>query len=246
MKYIEENKLSINIICVPVANPFALDSQIMWLQTGYNNIHTNTYNCINYNRIWENNSQLFESELNNILLDISQSADVVIDLHSAWYESLEHMYCHEKYIDSAKNFWIDNIIYRNESWNAFEDVCYRRWQMSYTLELWASRKTEHQRTQYFLEKILNFLEHQQPSENLLTYDITWLRTKIFADNAWILVWEKSVWDYINKWDKLGVIYNTDWKHDLISIHEWIFLIKNSIHAPYKNQDIGQILSKLHK
>jgi hypothetical protein len=29
MKYIEENKLSINIICVPVANPFALDSQIM-------------------------------------------------------------------------------------------------------------------------------------------------------------------------------------------------------------------------
>jgi hypothetical protein len=26
----------------------------------------------------------------------------------------------------------------------------------------------------------------------------------------------------------------------------LFLIKNSIHAPYKNQDIGQILTKLNK
>lgn len=248
MKYIEENNLKINIICVPIANPFALDSQIMWLQTGYNNIHTNTYNCINYNRIWENNSQLFEGELNNILLDISKSADIVIDLHSAWYESLEHMYCHEKYLNSAKNFWINNIIYRKESGNAFEDVCYRRWQETYTLELWASRKTENKRINYFLEKIIQFLENKNNDniQELSTFHINGLNSKIFADNAGILVWEKEVWEYINKWDKLWIIYNSDGKHGLISQHEWLFLIKNSIHAPYKNQDIGQILTKLHK
>jgi hypothetical protein len=247
MKYIELHQLKINIICVPIANPFALDSQIMWIQTGYNNIHTNTYNCLNYNRIWENNTQLFEWELNNILLQISYQADIVIDLHCAWYESVEHMYCHENYLEQAKFFWINNIIYRSELGSAFEDICYRRWQVAFTLELWASRKIEWDRIIYYLEKIKWFFENKNLLNNELnTYHIDWLSSKIFTNNSWILVWEKQVWEHIHLWDKLGYIYNAEWKHDILSQYKWIFLIKNSIHAPYKNQNIGQILTKLNK
>ena len=51
MKEIEEHQLVYNFICVPLSNPMGLDSQIMGVQTGYNNLHTNQQNCWNWNRI---------------------------------------------------------------------------------------------------------------------------------------------------------------------------------------------------
>ncbi|SVD33950.1 uncharacterized protein METZ01_LOCUS386804, partial [marine metagenome] len=48
IKEIEEHQLAYNFICVPLSNPMGLDSQIMGVQTGYNNIHTNQQNCWNW------------------------------------------------------------------------------------------------------------------------------------------------------------------------------------------------------
>ena len=47
MKEIEAHQLVYNFICVPLSNPMGLDSQIMGVQTGYNNLHTNQQNCWN-------------------------------------------------------------------------------------------------------------------------------------------------------------------------------------------------------
>ena len=44
MKLVEEAQLPHQIICVPQSNPMGLDSQIMGVQTGYNNLHTNQQN----------------------------------------------------------------------------------------------------------------------------------------------------------------------------------------------------------
>ena len=46
MKEIEAHQLVYNFICVPLSNPMGLDSQIMGVQTGYNNLHTNQQNCL--------------------------------------------------------------------------------------------------------------------------------------------------------------------------------------------------------
>ena len=97
IKYIEKNNSKINIVCVPIANPFWLDSQIMWVQTGYNNIHTNFQNCYNYNRLWQGNWSDFENSIIRMLFKISNNSDILIDLHSSWFESEEHIYTHKKY-----------------------------------------------------------------------------------------------------------------------------------------------------
>ena len=84
MKEIEAHQLVYNFICVPLSNPMGLDSQIMGVQTGYNNMHTNQQNCWNWNRITnlkEEPSQ--EGHWIKTLLDLSAPADIVLDLHTA-------------------------------------------------------------------------------------------------------------------------------------------------------------------
>ena len=84
MKEIEEHQLAQNFICVPLSNPMGLDSQIMGVQTGYNNIHTNQQNCWNWNRITNLNEEPSqEGHWIKTLLDLSAPADIVLDLHTA-------------------------------------------------------------------------------------------------------------------------------------------------------------------
>ena len=84
IKEIEEHQLAYNFICVPLSNPMGLDSQIMGVQTGYNNIHTNQQNCWNWNRITNlKDEQSQEGQWIRNLLDFAEPADIVLDLHTA-------------------------------------------------------------------------------------------------------------------------------------------------------------------
>lgn len=248
MDFIEKNNIKINIICVPKANPFWMDSQIMWVQTGYNNIHTNGYNCLNYNRIWANNSYKFEDMIISTLLDISKDADVVLDCHSAGFESLEHIYVHKKFIDEAQKFWIDNILAWDEAWNAFEDVCFSRGQMAFTLEMWASRTADIDRTQYFLGRILKYfwLKNEQKTEekNIRVWQLGDMCERFYSEYEWVLVWNISLWDEFKKWDVLAYVYTThQGKKEILAPANWVFLIKFPIHAVYQYQEIAQLMLK---
>ena len=78
IKEIEENQLAYNFICVPLSNPMGLDSQIMGVQTGYNNIHTNQQNCWNWNRITNlKDEPSQEGNWIKTLLDLAKPADIV-------------------------------------------------------------------------------------------------------------------------------------------------------------------------
>ena len=158
MDWIKEYNAKINIICVPIANPFGMDSQIMWQQTGYANIHTNQQNAHNYNKIWKLSGWEFENSIIKTLIWISEKADTWIDLHSAWAESEEHIYYNPKTENNVEKFGIDNIIridWEPEEW-CFDDIARRHWRESYTLELWASHKIEPYRIEKYKEKILWF------------------------------------------------------------------------------------------
>ena len=88
IKEIEEHQLSYNFICVPLSNPMGLDSQIMGVQTGYNNIHTNQQNCWNWNRITNlKDEPSQEGYWIRSLLDLAEPADIVLDLHTAGIET---------------------------------------------------------------------------------------------------------------------------------------------------------------
>ena len=82
MKELEESQYPERIICVPWSNPMGLDSQIMGQQTGYNNLHTNQQNCWNWNRITHLKDEgSLEGRWISTLLELSEEADTVLDLH---------------------------------------------------------------------------------------------------------------------------------------------------------------------
>ena len=89
MKELEDSQYPERIICVPWSNPMGLDSQIMGQQTGYNNLHTNQQNCWNWNRITHLKDEgSLEGRWISTLLELSEEADTVLDLHTAGYETI--------------------------------------------------------------------------------------------------------------------------------------------------------------
>jgi hypothetical protein len=246
IRYIEQNKPKINITLIPIANPFWLDSQIMWIQTGYNNIHTNFQNCYNYNRLWEWEWWDFENSIIKILIKLSKKCDTIIDLHSSWYESKEHIYYHKKTDKNVKRFWIKNLI--EIEWK-FWKLCFdgynrSRWKESYTIELWASRIVQNNDIINYKNKILWFLWLISLEKNV-EYKNWKIKgfLKIFSLFWGILTWYKKVWDNIKSWEKISKIYTKEWIKNIYAEKDSYFLIKNPIHAVYSWQEIAQFLIK---
>ena len=117
-----------------------IDSQMMGLQTGYNNLHTNQQNCLNWNRISNLKNELsIEGRWINTLLRLSKKADLVVDLHCAGLEMIPHIYVHESQSKIAMNLGVPHILLWNNPSNSFSDFCFTRGQSALTFELSSSR-----------------------------------------------------------------------------------------------------------
>lgn len=241
MDFVKKTQNDLNLVLVPIANPFSADSQIMWLQTWYNNIHTNQNNCLNYNRLWSKHSSAFESKIIEPLVELSKDCWTVIDLHCSWVESMTYVYCHESLVEDAKAFWIKDIISWDEAWSAFEDINYLRWKKAFTLELWPSRSIDSNYINMSVSYLTNFVSKTPIDLSYRIWNQNQLKS-IFAPQWWYLVWNMNVGEYFNKWQKIGTLYTRSWKQDIIAEYDWLFLIKNFIHTPYENQEIAQVLS----
>ena len=124
MNEIENNQLTYNFICVPISNPMGLDSQIMGVQTGYNNLHTNQQNCWNWNRITNlKDEPSQEGHWIRTLLDLAEPADLVLDLHTAGVETVPHIYSHISETKHAEGLGIPHIISWIHPSYSFADTC---------------------------------------------------------------------------------------------------------------------------
>ena len=140
MKEIEEHQLAYNFICVPLSNPMGLDSQIMGVQTGYNNLHTNQQNCWNWNRIGNlRDEPSQEGHWIKTLMDISEKADIVIDLHTAGVETVPHIYFHESQKDHASGLGIPHLLSWKNPSESFADTNFQLGKIALTFELSSSR-----------------------------------------------------------------------------------------------------------
>ena len=136
MKEIEDSQLVYNFICVPLSNPMGLDSQIMGVQIGYNNIHTNQQNCWNWNRIGNlKNEPSQEGFWIKTLLDLSAPADIILDLHTAGMESIEHIYFHEAHEEHATGLGIPHLLSWKIPSDSFSDTNFQRGKIALTFEL---------------------------------------------------------------------------------------------------------------
>lgn len=248
IEYLKKHKPHWKLVLVPIANPFSLDSQIMWLQTWYNNIHTDEQHCRNYNRLWNIAPSPFEDTMLQTLFILHADCDIILDFHCAGLSSERHVYCHTSLQEEAKLFDIPHIITRDEAWSCFEDQCFLQGKKAFTLELWASRLTSEKTIVRWLESVLSFLHAQYDEHNIWIKDTTQSHVrsvdnikKIYAPEAGILVWHREVWEKILSGDHIASLYTNKGKEKILSPYTGIFLIQRPIHAPYKNQSLATLL-----
>ncbi len=232
-----------NFSIVPICNPESTDSQIMGLQTGYNNIHTNPQNCINYNR--PNLNKVSSIEYNHFkkLLKLTKTADIVIDLHTSGAESLWHLYCHKSLVKMAKNFGINHIIGCETKIGCFEDICFDNDKQAYTLECGPSRILSQSNIEKGIQAIKSFL-------NLQTHNIKYNIIQenqiqsIYSPKAGFLIWKIQTGESFKKGQKIAeIIWGVNKKHTIQAKSNGIFFIKRNIHAPFQNQEIAQVIYK---
>lgn len=243
LDYIKTNKPKINLIIVPIANPLWLDSQIMGVQTGYNNIHTNEQNCFNYNRLWEGIGEPIEDMVVKTLFAYSKNASTIIDLHCAAHETALHIYTHKKYVDEAKQFCIPNLIVREDAGRAFEDTNVTLGKKSFTLELGPARSISDDLIQRWLNCLKNYLfAWWKLLDSYTSVEVDkWYLKKFFAPFAGFLTWHINVGDEFSNKQHIATIYTRDGKQKVHVPFDGKFLIKKPIHAPYLDQEIAQMI-----
>lgn len=226
---------------VPICNPESTDSQIMGLQTGYNNIHTNAQNCENYNR--PNLKKIGSIEYKHIqtLFELSQNADILIDLHTAGKESLWHVYCNKNLISKAKHFGVQNIIAWDSTIGCFEDLNFEKGKETYTLECGPSRSISQKDIEKGIKAILNFLKKQEQNLEFNILNENQIQS-LKANDSGFLVWNIKVGEKFKKDQTIAQIINGVNQKTLIKApKDGILFIKDNIHAVFENQQIAELI-----
>ena len=242
MKEVEDQQLPFQIICVPMANPMGLDSQIMGVQTGYNNIHTNPQNCHNWNRIGNlREEKSIEGNWINTLLSISERADIVLDFHTAGFEMVPHVYCHSSQIEHVIKLGIPNVLSWNEPSASFCDTCFTRNQVAITFELSPSRTVNKENLENNLEVLRRFFDMKFPSEPAKVWKVSANLKKLFSPHSGVIMWYVKPGGLLKKGDPIAVIYNREGKKKVESPYTGSILINYPSHAVYEHQEIAKFL-----
>ena len=242
IKEIEEHQLVYNFICVPLSNPMGLDSQIMGVQTGYNNLHTNQQNCWNWNRIGNlKDEPSQEGHWIKTLLDISKPADIIIDLHTAGIEMTPHIYFHESQKEYATGLGINHLLAWESPSESFADTNFKLGKIALTFELSSSRSVN----TVFVEESLNYLRRffgllPKIGETQVWKSDIQLK-KWFSPSGGIICWLKNAGDSVTKGEIIAKLYTRKVIMELKSPYSGILLLKNPIHAPHERQELAKFL-----
>ncbi len=242
MEEIERLQLATNFIAVPQSNPMGLDSQIMGLQTGYNNLHTNPQNCWNWNRIgYLRHEASQEGHWIHTLLNLVETADISLDFHTAGFEAVPHVYCHTEQVEHVSRLGIPHILGWNTPSHSFSDTVYQMGKVGITFELGCSRRV----TGAMIEDGLNYLRrffHILPPASEATMSLVSQQLKKwYAPLSGVLSWHKQVGETVQAGERLATMYTRKGKKELTSPYTGILLIKYPIHAPHERQELAKFL-----
>lgn len=242
------DKMPFNLLVVPQANPFSLDSQIMGIQTGYNNIHTNPKRCVNWNRCDPTQPDEHQRQLFQRLEELAGKCAYVIDIHCAGHESIPHVYsCVEDHaVERAMHFGISEILTWETPDSSFANRLYKtNTCLSYTLEVGSSRDLSRASIDAAKSYVKNFIKGDGA---LSAFDYAVNPKKylipIYARDYGLLVWEEEVGDEICKEYTIATILNSEGSHAQHSPVEGVLAIKYPCHAVYQGQEIGMMISSV--
>ena len=242
MKEIEANQLAYNFICVPLSNPMGLDSQIMGVQTGYNNLQTNQQNCWNWNRIGNlKDEPSQEGHWIKTLLDLSSNADIVLDLHTAGIETVPHIYFHESEKEYVSGLGIPHLL----SWEipsySFSDTNFQRGKVALTFELSSSRIVYDKCVKESLIYLKRFFGLLPKVDLSRIWETETQLKKWYSPAGGILCWHKEAGDSVKEGDVIATLYTRKESMELESPYAGVILLKNPIHAPQERQELAKFL-----
>ena len=242
MKEIEDSQLVYNFICVPLSNPMGLDSQIMGVQIGYNNIHTNQQNCWNWNRIGNlKNEPSQEGFWIKTLLDLSAPADIILDLHTAGMESIEHIYFHEAHEEHATGLGIPHLLSWKIPSDSFSDTNFQRGKIALTFELSSSRIVHEKNVRDSLKSLKRFFGLLPKIEGSKIWQTETQLKKWYSPAGGIICWKIDAGETIKEGDSIATLYTRKGTIDLQSPYSGVILLKNPIHAPQERQELAKFL-----
>jgi len=242
IKEIEEHQLVYNFICVPLSNPMGLDSQIMGVQTGYNNIHTNQQNCWNWNRITNlKDEPSQEGNWIKTLLDLAESADIVLDLHTAGVEAVPHIYSHVTEIKHAEGLGIPHVLAWNNPLDSFADTHHQLDKIALTFELSSSRSVRLEWVEESLIYLRRFFGILPKVEGSRTWQVENQIKKWYSPEGGVLCWNIDAGDSVSEGDVIATLYNRQGRVELESPYTGVLLLKNPSHAPHERQELAKFL-----
>ena len=242
IKEIEEHQLVYNFICVPLSNPMGLDSQIMGVQTGYNNIHTNQQNCWNWNRITNlKDEPSQEGNWIKTLLDLAKPADIVLDLHTAGVEAVPHIYSHVTEVKHAERFGIPHLLAWSKPSYSFADTHHQLGKIALTFELSSSRSVRLEWVEESLIYLRRFFGIMPKTEGSRTWQVENQIKKWYSPEGGVLCWNIDAGDSVSEGDVIASIYTRQGRVELKSPYTGVLLLKNPSHAPHERQELAKFL-----
>jgi len=242
MKEIEEHQLTYNFICVPLSNPMGLDSQIMGVQTGYNNLHTNQQNCWNWNRIGNlRDEPSQEGNWIKTLLNLSDPADIVIDLHTAGVETVPHIYFHESQKEYALGLGIPHLLSWKIPSESFADTNFQLGKIALTFELSSSRTVNVEMIEQSLIYLKRFFGLLPKTDKSKIWASDNQLQKWYSPSGGIICWGKNAGETVTEGEVIAKLYTRKGIMELKSPFSGIILLKNPIHAPHERQEIAKFL-----
>jgi len=242
MKLVEEAQLPHRIICVPQSNPMGLDSQIMGIQTGYNNLHTNQQNCWNWNRIGQlrgDGSQ--EGEWVDLLLNLTEPADTVLDLHTAGAETAPHVYAHVSQVEQAQCLGLPHVLAWEQHSTSFCDTCQQLGKVALTLELSASRAITSEDVERGIQALQRYFGILPKAPAARVWSIREHLKRWLSPSGGVLTWHRRAGEYIQQGEPLATLYTRQGKQELASPYSGLLLLKNPTHAPHERQELAKFL-----
>ena len=242
MKELEEHQPNERILCVPWSNPMGLDSQIMGQQTGYNNLHTNQQNCWNWNRITHLKDEgSLEGHWISTLLELSAEAEVVLDLHTAGYETVPHVYVHRSQKELALNLGIPHLLAWEKPSASFSDTCFKRGQKALTFEISSSRILSEASISSGLEFLRCFFGFSESMNQTRIWNQETQMRKWYSPEGGVICWHRKAGDSVFKSEPILTFFTRHGEMTLHAPYDGVLLLKNPIHAPHQYQELAKFL-----
>ena len=175
------------------------------------------------------------------LLELSEEADTVLDLHTAGYETIPHVYVHHSQKELALDLGIPHLLAWDKPSSSFSDTCFQRGQKALTFELSSSRTIFESSITFGLEVLRCFFGFSKSINKTQVWNQETQMLKWYSPESGVICWHKNSGDTVSKTEPILTMFSRQGEKVFQSPYDGILLLKTPIHAPHQYQELAKFL-----